>query len=116
MMIAAALENSGTAGVVVGWGVGEAVGVAVCTGVGVGVGVGVAVGVVLTQFQVSVEGAVIANAVADDVPEAGTLPVPDQPEQAYPEAGDETNAVILVLLSYQALVGEGESYVEVTVK
>ena len=62
-MITAALENSGTDGVVVGWDVGETVGVAVCVGVGVGVGteVGVAVGFELTQFQVRVEGAVIAK-------------------------------------------------------
>ena len=80
------LENSGTVGVAVGWivgvGEGEAVGVAVCEGVGVGVP-GVGVGVELAQFQVSAEGAVIANAVsmAEELPEAGTLPVPDQPEQ-----------------------------------
>ena len=42
--------------------------------------------------------------------------MPDQPEQVNPEAGDETKAVMLVLLSYQLLVGEGESYCEETVK
>ncbi len=96
--MAAAVENSGTVGVAVIVGVveceGEAVGVEVCAGVGVGVGVevGVAVGVELTHIQVRDDGAVIANGVliADVLPEAGTLPVPDQPEQMYPEAGDET--------------------------
>ena len=93
-------------------------GLAVGAGVGVGAAVGAGVGVAEAsyQFQVTVEGAVIANVIADELPEDGTLPVPDQPEQVYPDAGDETKAVMLVLLSYHLLVGEGESYCEETVK
>ena len=65
-----------TVGVVVGFAVGPDVGVAV------GLAAGVAVGeVVLAQFQVRLEGEVIANVVAVVDPEAGTLPVPVQPEQ-----------------------------------
>jgi hypothetical protein len=105
-------------GEAVGLVVGASVGAAVGTGVGVGAAVGAGVGVAEAsyQFQVIVEGAVIANVLTDELPEDGTLPVPDQPEQVYPEAGDETYADMLVLLSYQPLVGEGESYCEVTVK
>jgi hypothetical protein len=99
-----------------GLGVGACVGVAVGEAVGLAVGAGVGVAEASNQFQVIVEGAVIANVVADEVPEDATLPVPDQPEQVYPEAGDETKAVMLVLLSYHLLVGEGESNCDVTVK
>ena len=35
------------------------------------------------QFQVIFDGAVIAKVIADAVPEAETLPVPDQPVQTY---------------------------------
>jgi hypothetical protein len=91
-------------------------GVTVGEVVGAVVGAGVGVAEASYQFQVIVEGAVIAKVVADEPPEDGTLPVPDQPEQVYPEAGDETKADMLVLLSYHLLVGEGESYCEVTVK
>ena len=111
-------------GIAVGWVVGvlvgAVVGVGVAVGVGEGVGEGEGEGVGVTeasyQFQTIVDGAVIANVVTDEVPEADTLPVPVQPEQVIPEAGDETYAVMLVLLSYHLLVGEGESYGEVTVK
>ena len=103
-------------GVCVGVAVGEAVGLVVGASVGAAVGAGVGVAEASYQFQVIVEGAVIANVLTDELPEDGTLPVPDQPEQVYPEAGDETYADMLVLLSYQPLVGEGESYCEVTVK
>ena len=99
-----------------GLGVGACVGAAVGVAVGLTVGAGVGVAEASYQFQVIVEGAVIANVVADELPEDGTLPVPDQPEQVYPEAGDETKAVMLVLLPYHLLVGEGESYCDVTVK
>ena len=104
--------------VAVGEGLGEGLGVGACVGVAVGKAVGTGVGVTEAsyQFQVIVEGAVIVNVVADEVPEDATLPVPDQPEQVYPEAGDETKAVTLVLLSYHLLVGEGESYCDVTAK
>jgi hypothetical protein len=100
--------------VVVGVGVGD---IGVGEGVGDGVGEGVGVGVAgRTQFHVMLDGAVIAKEIADVSPVVGTLPVPVQPEHVYPEDGDETNAAILVLLSYHALVGEGESYCDVTVK
>lgn len=98
-------------GVGVTWGVGVGVGVA-CGGVGVGVGVAVGGGVGVAgkaQFQVKAEGAEIVKEVADVPPEDGTLPVPDQPEQVYPEAGEDTNAVMLVPSSNQPLDGEGES-------
>ncbi len=85
-------------------------------GVGVGMGEGVEIDDVVCQFQVIAEGAVIANVTADVPPDAGTLPVPIQPVQVYPEEGDETNALKLVLLSYQLLVGEGLSYAELTAK
>jgi len=106
----------------VGEGLGEGLGVGACEGVAVGVAVGLAVGAGVGvaeasyQFQVIVEGAVIANVVADELPEDATLPIPDQPEQVYPEAGDETKAVILVLLSNHLLVGEGESNCDIIVK
>jgi hypothetical protein len=81
-MITAALENSGTDGVVVGCVVGEPVGVAVWVGVAVGAVVGVGVDEVgIAQFHVRVEGEVIANDATVVDPEAGTLPVPVQPEQ-----------------------------------
>jgi hypothetical protein len=35
------------------------------------------------QFQAIVEGAPMVNVTADDVPVAGTLPVPVQPVQTY---------------------------------
>jgi hypothetical protein len=66
------------------------------------------------QFQVIVEGALIVNVTADALPEAGTLPVPDQPVQTYwvavpPETGVATDPVMLDPLSNQPLKGEGES-------
>ena len=73
-----------TVGVVFeGVGDGEGVGVAVGLAVGVGVGfAGAGVGVDgRLQVQVWLEGAVIVKATADVPPDAGTLPVPDQPEQ-----------------------------------
>lgn len=108
--------------VAIGEGLGEGVGDGVCVGAAVGeavglvVGAGVGVAEASYQFQVIVEGAVIINVVADELPEDGTLPVPNQPEQVYPEAGDETKAVMLVLLSNHLLVGEGESYCDIIVK
>lgn len=71
-------------GLVLGFAVGATVGLAV----GAGVGVGVAVDE--TQFQVMPEGDVMANVTTEVVPEVGTLPVPDQPLQVYPDDGDET--------------------------
>lgn len=77
-------------GVAVGVGVGVAVGVGVGEGFGVeaGVGVGVAVGVVVEldtccQVQVMLEGSVMLKLTPEAPPEAGTLPVPDQPMQLY---------------------------------
>jgi hypothetical protein len=66
------------------------------------------------QFQVIVEGALMVNVTADAVPEAGALPVPDQPVQTYwvpepPETGDATDPVMLDPLSNQPFEGEGES-------
>jgi hypothetical protein len=62
--------------------VGETVGVVVWVGVAVGAIVGVVVAEVGTaQFQTRVEGEVIANDATVVDPEAGTLPVPVQPEQ-----------------------------------
>ena len=112
-------EEVGVAvGVRVGVGFGVAVGgtVGVGVGVGVGEGVGVGVGVVSIQFQVILEGVVIANVTTDELPEAGTLPVPVHPEQTNTVSGDDTNPVILVPSSNQPLVGEGESCAEVIVK
>lgn len=59
------------------------------------------------------EGALIVNVAADALPEAGTLPEPDQPVQTYrapdpPETGDATKSVMLDPLSNQPLEGEGE--------
>lgn len=72
----------------VGASVGEGVGVGTSVGDGEGVGdgvgeglVGVGEGAMLVHVQVIVEGALIVNVVTDAPPEAGTLPVPIQPEQ-----------------------------------
>ena len=92
----------------VGVGDGDGLLVGEACGVGVGEGVGVEVDADATQFQSMVEDVVITNVTADELPEDGTLPPPYQPEQVYPADGDETNAVMLVLLSNQPLVGEGE--------
>jgi hypothetical protein len=66
------------------------VGVGAAVGVGTGVGEGVGVAEASYQFQTIVEGLEITNVITDELPEAGTLPVPNQPEHVYPEAGDET--------------------------
>lgn len=84
--------------------------------VGIDEGVDVGEAVSETHDQVRVEGDVIVNVTTDEPPEPGTLPVPTQPEQVYPESGDETYAVMFVLLLNQPLVGEGESYFELTIK
>jgi hypothetical protein len=60
------------------------------------------------------EAAPIVNVTADVPPEAGMLPVPDQPTQAYwvpvaPAIGEATNSVMLDPLLNQPLEGEGES-------
>jgi hypothetical protein len=59
------------------------------------------------------EGAVIVKVVDEAVPEAGTLPVPDQPVQTYcmpepPETGEVTDSVMLVPEVNQPLTGDGE--------
>ena len=66
-----------------GVGDGEAVGVVVGLAVGVGVGfAGTGVGVAgRLQAQVRLVGAVIVKVTTDVPPDAGTLPVPDQPVQ-----------------------------------
>lgn len=116
--VAVAFDGIGVGvGVGVGVAVGCTVGLTVGRGVGLDVGEGVLVGVVpVCQFQVILEGSTIAKDTTEVAPDAGTLPVPVHPEQVYPEAGDETYAVMLVPLSYHRLVGVGESYCEVTVK
>ena len=63
------------------------------------------------QVQAIVEGALIAKVTADELPEAGILPVPDQPVQTYcvpvpPDTGEATKSVMLVPLSYHPFVGE----------
>ena len=60
------------------------------------------------------EGAFMVNVVVVVDPEAGTLPVPVQPVQAYwvpepPETGEETEALMVEPASNQPLGGEGES-------
>jgi hypothetical protein len=57
----------------------------------------------------------------EEMPDAGTLPVPVQPVQTYwvpegPGVGDVTDSVMLEPESNQPLAGVGESYGEVTVK
>jgi hypothetical protein len=61
------------------------------------------------------------NVTDEAVPEAGTLPDPPQPVQTYwvpelTEVGVVTDSVTVVPESNQPLVGEGESYADVTVK
>ncbi len=70
-------------GFVVGFTIGTCAGVGVgwSVGTGVKVGGGVGEGGTLVHVQLRVEGAVIANVVTAALPEAGTLPVPVQPEQ-----------------------------------
>ena len=121
MIIAAADENSGTVGDALGEAVGESLGVGVGEFVGVEVLMGVGVGVdddvdCSFQFHVMLEAAVIVKVTTDVLPDDGTLPVPVQPTQLYPEVGDETKSVMLVALSNHPLVGEGESCAEVTIK
>jgi hypothetical protein len=60
------------------------------------------------------EGAAIEKLTREEPPEAGTLPVPVQPVQTYcvpegPDAGEVTEAVMLVPESNQPLIGVGES-------
>jgi len=55
------------------------------------------------------------------MPDAGTLPVPVQPEQTYcvaesADTGDITDADIVLPESNQPLVGVGESCEEITVR
>ncbi len=100
-------------------GLGVGVGLGVVLGVGVAAGGGVGVGVGDEEplhVQVRVEGPVIVKVTTDVPPLAGTLPVPAQPVQITPSAGDATFALMLVLLSNQPLAGSGESWVELTVK
>jgi hypothetical protein len=68
-----------------------------------------------------VEGALIVKTTDEPLPEAGTLPEPDQPVHTYwvpvgPAVGDVTDSVMLVPESNQPLAGEGESYGEDTFK
>ena len=57
----------------------------------------------------------------EELPEAGTLPLPNQPVQTYrvpgpPETGEATDSVMLEPESNHPLTGEGESAGEDTVK
>jgi hypothetical protein len=68
-----------------------------------------------------VDGEVMVKVTEEAVPEAGTLPEPDQPVQIYwvpegPGAGEVTDSFMPVPESNQPLVGIGESYGEDTVK
>jgi hypothetical protein len=67
------------------------------------------------------EGALIVKTTDEAVPEAGTLPVPDQPVQTYwtpdaPATGDVTDSFMLVPELNQPLSGDGEPYGEDTVR
>ena len=67
------------------------------------------------------DGSVIVKVTEFDVPVGGTLPFPVHPVQMYciccgPEAGEVTDAVMLVPLSNHPLVGLGESHGDDTVK
>jgi hypothetical protein len=67
------------------------------------------------------DGAVMAKVTDLSVPEAGTLPVPVQPLQAYcvpvgPDVVEDTASNICVPESNQPLEGRGESYGEETEK
>jgi hypothetical protein len=60
------------------------------------------------------EAAVMVKVTDEEVPDAGTLPLPDQPVQTYwvpegPGVGDVTDSVTLEPESNQPLIGEGES-------
>jgi hypothetical protein len=66
------------------------------------------------------EAAIMEKVTDEEVPDVGTLPLPDQPVQTYsapepPETGEVTDAVMLEPESNQPLTGEGESYAEETV-
>jgi hypothetical protein len=73
------------------------------------------------QFQVTLDGADMVKVTDEEVPEGGTLPVPDQPVQMYlvpegPAVGDVTDSEKSEPESNQPLTGKGESYAEDTVK
>ena len=68
-----------------------------------------------------VEGEVMVKATVAAEPDAGTLPVPDQPVQTYwvpeePDVGEVTDSFMPVPELNQPLAGLGESYGEDTVK
>jgi hypothetical protein len=74
----------------------------------------------ISHFHVMLEGCVTVNSTPLAFPEAGTLPVPDQPEHRYwvtidPSTGVSTEACTGVPASNHPVVGVGEPWGDCTV-
>ncbi len=75
----------------------------------------------VSQFHFMVDGCVNVNLTLFVLPDSGTLPVPDQPEQSYcetivPGMGVFTVALTEVPASSQPVAGVGEPYGDCTVR